>query len=119
MTADLGALVVGALAVWRATHLLNAEDGPWDVSVGLRRWVGDGFLGSVLDCFICLSLWIAAPVAALLAHGAVDGVLLWLALSGGAILLEHVTARDERAGSFIEDRETDHVLRKPKTNGVE
>jgi len=119
LNADLAAPIVGVLAVWRVTHLLSAEDGPWDVSVRLRRWAGDGFLGRALDCFLCLSLWIAAPVAAILAHGVADGILLWLALSGGAILLERVTARDERAGSFIEDGETDDVLRKPTTNDGE
>src|SRR6202522_67210 len=104
MNADLVAPIVGVLAVWRVTHLLNAEEGPWDASVRLRRWAGDGFLGRALDCFLCLSLWVAAPVAAILAHGAVDGVLLWLAFSRGGILLERVTARDEGAGSLIADR---------------
>jgi hypothetical protein len=119
VNANLVAPILGVLAVWRVTHLLNAEDGPWDISVRVRRWAGDGFLGRALDCFMCLSLWIAVPVAAIQARRAVDGVLLWLALSGGAILLERVTARDERAGSFIEDRETHDVLRKPKTNDGE
>jgi hypothetical protein len=116
---DPVAPIVGVLAVWRVTHLLNAEDGPWDASVRLRRWTGDGFLGRALDCFLCLSLWVAAPVAAILARGAVDGVLLWLALSGGAALLERVTAPDEPIGSFVEDWETHDVLRKPKTDDGE
>ena len=56
-------LVLGSLVTWRLTHLLNAEDGPWQVLVKLRRAAGDGMLGQLLDCFYCLSLWVAAPFA--------------------------------------------------------
>src|SRR5262252_8019551 len=95
-------LVLGVLAVWRITHLLQAEDGPWDVSVRLRRAVGDGFLGGVLYCFACASLWVAAPFALVLADGWLQGLLLWLAFSAGAILLERANARDA-APSEISD----------------
>ena len=84
-------LVLGILCVWRATHLLHAEDGSWDLIVGLRRWAGNGFWGSLLDCFYCLSLWIGAPFAWLLGPDLRHCFLLWLALSGGAILLERAT----------------------------
>jgi len=83
-------LVVGVLAVWRVTHLLQAEDGPWDLCVRLRRAAGHGMLGRMLDCFHCLSLWISIPAAAILAHTVVSGVFLWLGLSGGAIILERL-----------------------------
>lgn len=33
-------LVIGSVAVWRITYLLQAEDGPWDVVVRLRRSLG-------------------------------------------------------------------------------
>ena len=56
-------LALATLGVWRLTHLLQAEDGPWDLAVRLRRAAGDGFAGKLLDCFDCLSLWIAAPFA--------------------------------------------------------
>lgn len=89
-------LIVATLAVWRVTHLFWGEDGPWDVFVHLRRLAGDSFFGSLLDCFYCLSLWVALAPAWLLAHTWLDRGFLWLALSGGAILLERLTAgRDE------------------------
>ena len=92
MTAFYG-LVLGILGVWRITHLLNAEDGPGDVVVRLRRAAGDGFWGRALDCFQCLSLWIALPFAAVLGHPSLlEQALLWPALSGAAILLERLTA---------------------------
>ena len=57
--------LISALAVWRATHLLHAEDGPWDVFLRLRRLSGEGMIGRLFDCFYCLSLWVAAPFALL------------------------------------------------------
>ena len=34
-------LILGILGVWRITHLLQAEDGPWDLVVQLRRALGN------------------------------------------------------------------------------
>ena len=83
--------LLGALAVWRITHLLNAEDGPGDVLVRLRRLAGTGFWGGLLDCFYCLSLWVAAPFVFLLADNRKEQFLLWPALSAAAIILERLT----------------------------
>src|SRR5690349_15999970 len=84
-------LILGILSVWRITHLLAAEDGPGDVLVRLRRSAGDGFWGQLLDCFYCLSLWVAVPFTLLLANGWREGLLCWLSFSAGAILLERAT----------------------------
>lgn len=83
---------LGALAVWRVTHLLHAEDGPFDIFLRIRRIFGEGFLGSILDCFYCLSLWVAVPVAYFVAADWMERALAWLGLSGAAILLERITA---------------------------
>ena len=83
-------LVLGALSVWRITHLLQAEDGPWDLMVRFRRAAGNGFIGSLLDCFNCCSLWVAIPFAVFLAANWSQSVLLWLSFSAGAILLEGI-----------------------------
>jgi hypothetical protein len=84
-------LLVGALSVWRITHLLQAEDGPWDIVVQLRRCAGNGFWGNLLDCFYCLSLWVAVPFAWLCSDTMGGRLLLWPALSAAAILLERAT----------------------------
>lgn len=107
---DAVAWGLGVLAVWRLTHLLWAEDGPGQLVLRLRQRAGAGWLGQLLDCFYCLSLWTALPVTGALVYaqaaevGSVAGafelsatailraVVGWLALSGGAILLERVTA---------------------------
>lgn len=103
-------LILGALGVWRITHLLAAEDGPWDLLVRLRRRAGEGFWGELLDCFYCLSLWISAPFAVLLGSSWPERLLLWPALSGAAILLERATARPAQPALYFEEKEDDDVL---------
>ena len=103
------ALLISVLACWRVTHLLNAEDGPGDVLVHLRRFAGKGFFGKLLDCFYCLSLWISAPIAILIARDVREGVMLWLGLSAGAILLERATMA--RMPYFEESEASDELLR--------
>jgi hypothetical protein len=108
-------LLLGALIVWRLTHLLVAEDGPWDVLVRFRRWLGSGFWGSLIDCFHCTSVWIAAPFAYLFGATWPERLLLWPALSGAAILLERATASaaEPPVALYTEDEEEgeDGVLR--------
>lgn len=102
---SLYGFILGVLGVWRITHLLNAEDGPGQVLVRLRRLAGSGFWGELLDCFYCLSLWVAAPFAWLLASGWREGFMLWLALSGAAILLERMLPPASEPVSFVEEPE--------------
>ncbi len=107
-------LILGTLCVWRLAHFLYAEDGPWDILVSLRRAVGEGVMGRLLDCFYCLTLWISLPITLLIAESVTEKLLMWPALSGGAILLERVTAPvpAQLQASYIEDEEEeDGMLR--------
>lgn len=88
-------LTLGILGVWRITYLLHAEDGPWNVLARIRRSLGAGVVGQTLDCFYCLSLWVAIPLAWWLGQTWVERLLLWLGLSGAAILLHRATTRPE------------------------
>ena len=83
-------LLVAILATWRVSHLVAREDGPFDLVLKLRQRAGNGPAGRLMDCPYCLSLWVAAPIAAWMAPGWIEGVLLWLAISGGASLAEIV-----------------------------
>ncbi len=108
-------LLLGVLGVWRITHLLQAEDGPWRIVVRLRRFAGNTFWGELLDCFYCLSLWIAAPFALELGTGWRERLLLWPALSAAAILLERITvspaaAFSEDLSETTEQEEDSHVV---------
>lgn len=110
--------LVAALAVWRLTHLLHAEDGPFAWFARLRQAAARTPFAEVFDCFYCLSLWVAAPVALLLGGAPRELLVSWLALSGGAILLERLTTplptfHEERA-SYAPDAEAsdpERVLR--------
>ena len=102
--------VAAVLATWRVTHLLASEDGPAEAVFRLRRWVGHGLIGSLMDCFNCLSLWIAAPAALFVSTRLLSWGLSWLALSGGACLLERIT--NAHAGtSHLGVKGHDDVLR--------
>jgi hypothetical protein len=90
-------LAAGILATWRLTHLIVEEDGPWSLVARLRRLAGSGILGQLMDCFYCVSLWVAMPIAVTVADGWLIRAVLWLALSGGAILLERAVPRREDA----------------------
>lgn len=80
--------ILAMLATWRVTHLIAKEDGPWNLIVRIRRRLGNGWWGALMDCFNCLSLWIALPFAGFVGNTAVEFLISWLALSGGAILVE-------------------------------
>ena len=90
-------MLIAALAVWRLTHLLWGEDGPWDCFVRLRKLAGSSIAGRILDCFYCLSVWIAIPFAVWAGSTWLDRAIAWPAISGAAILLERMTAPRDRA----------------------
>jgi hypothetical protein len=78
--------VMAALAVWRLSHLLAAEDGPWNMITRLRRRLGTTQWGRLMDCFYCLSIWISIPFTFFVVSGMLDRFIVWLALSGAASL---------------------------------
>lgn len=98
-------LAIGILAVWRITHLIQAEDGPWAMMARFRRWTEGTFWEGLVHCFYCLSLWMALPLAYLFAESWLERLVLWPALSGGAILLERLTKREEQTLFYHEDPE--------------
>ena len=87
--------IVLFLVVWRITHLISKEDGPFDIIFHLRKKAGAGFFGSLLDCFYCLSLWIALPFGLYTGHTWMEKVFHWLALSGAACLAEQATTNSK------------------------
>jgi hypothetical protein len=64
--------------------------------IKFRKLLGHGFFGNLLDCFYCLSLWIAIPFAFLLCSEWLWGIITWLALSGAACLLFKLTNKPEK-----------------------
>jgi hypothetical protein len=92
---DLGfasRFVVASLATWRLTHLLAEEDGPADIVLRTRAALGDGLAGELMDCFYCLSVWVAAPLSFAVARRRAHLPVVWLGLSAGACLIERLTS---------------------------
>jgi hypothetical protein len=111
---------LGALATWRVTHLVVAEDGPWDALIHLRK-LSKSIAGNLLDCFYCSSLWVSIPFSVLLAQTLTDSLILWLALSGAAILLENLSAQlgqPAAAAYVVEGDQGDELLREGQQPGT-
>lgn len=109
---EFNRFLLGTLFVWRITHLLSAEDGPWDVVVRVRRAAGTGFVGQLLDCFYCLSIWVSVILAIFLGKKIGERILLGPALSAGAILLERVTDQrySDPSALYVEESEDKNVM---------
>ena len=100
------AVVLSVLAVWRVTHLLVAEEGPWNIFGRLRSASARLRLARLTDCFYCASIWVAVPFALLISREWRIVAICIPALSGGAIVLERLTAHDEAAVLIEEGEES-------------
>ncbi len=95
---DLGFAVrfgIASLATWRLIHLLAEEDGPGDVVVRVRAALDDSPAGGLMDCFYCLSVWVAAPVSVVVSRRSRDLPFTWLGLSAAACLIERIAGSAE------------------------
>ena len=99
--------IICSLAVWRITHLLSKEDGPFDIIFLMRKKAGAGFFASLLDCFYCVIIWVALPFGILLGNDWIEKFLFWLALSGAACLLQQATTYKENKHNEIPDFKED------------
>jgi len=84
---QLMTFVLASLAVYRLSRMLSDEEGPFSVFTKLRgipkpeTWIGRG-----LACIMCLSVWIALPIA-LWIDPTLNWWLTWLALSGVTVII--------------------------------
>ena len=83
--------VLAALATWRLAFLLAREEGPGKVFSRLRQKLGSGFVGGLVGCVKCMSLWIAVPFAFFVDGDRIELVVIWLALSGVAAVIDEWT----------------------------
>lgn len=86
--------LVMVIAVWRLTHLISSEDGPFDLIIKLRKLAGRSFFGKLMDCFYCVSIWIGLAAAFIEGKGVKEIILLCLWYSGISILLERITNKN-------------------------
>ena len=96
-------LLILALATWRLSSLLAAEEGPHNIFGKFRILVGIHYIGQRVDahgqlaklfsCTWCLSVWIGAiaSVAYVLFREPIVWIVLPLALSATAIIVGKFT----------------------------
>lgn len=112
---------VALLATWRVSHLFALEDGPFDLIARFRGWLGASPLGGLMDCFQCLSMWVAVAPAFFLGGSWLEIVFEWLALSGGACILQQI----ERTPVMIHpvpefyERSPENAMLRSETSGGE
>ncbi len=70
-----------------------------------------------MDCFNCLSIWVAAPFALFAARRPADRLVSWLALSGAACILERITTEAEEILDVSADTGGHHGVLQPETGG--
>jgi hypothetical protein len=106
-------LVLAVLATWRVAHLLANEDGPADIIVRFRILLGESTAGKLIDCFNCFSLWMAALAALFVSRKPLEWLACWLAISGGACLLERLGHKPViiQSDSGASEGDFVHVLR--------
>ena len=107
--------LLAVLATWRVTHLLTYEYGPRRIFERMRARYASGFIGSLLGCFKCLSVWVAVPFVFFVGGDLAEKAVVWLALSGGSIVVEQLAS--STVGVQIED--DDGVLRSTRARDAE
>lgn len=78
---------LSSLAVYRLSRMITDEEGPFALFTKLRELAKpDTWLGRGLECIMCVSVWVALPVA-LWIDWSLRWWLTWLALSGVTVLI--------------------------------
>jgi hypothetical protein len=103
MTVTLIDLVIAALAVWRVSHMLVYESGPWSIFETLRYRVGatwdvcseqrSSTVTNVFCCTRCISVWVSAVVVALMFHSVGFILVMVFAVSGLSVFVQRITER--------------------------
>lgn len=93
------AFVLASFACFRLSELITVDDGPGDVLLQIRARLGaydlddDGrpatSIGRGIICPFCVGIWLALGLAFAVAPLDWRLLLWWLAIAGGAALLQH------------------------------
>jgi hypothetical protein len=95
---DIWVFILSVLAVYRLAHLTTLENGPVNVFFRIReivhrKWGYDSWQAEGSRCILCQSVWYSAPVAVIISSNIVDGIIVWLAVSGAVTLLHELLNR--------------------------
>lgn len=84
---QFGEFIIVTLGVYRLSHIIVREDGPFDIFVHLRSWIGRpdrNWIAKGFNCILCVSFWLAGLVSLLLGLNWV----MWLGIAGGVQLID-------------------------------
>ena len=82
---NLITLILAALAVYRISRMITDEEGPFAIFVKVRGLAKpDTWIGRGLECIMCVSFWIALPIALYIGG---DWLLTWPALSAVTVII--------------------------------
>ena len=97
-TFELSTFALLALAVYRLSHLVTAEEGPFELFAQLRAALGGNtqatWLGRGVVCILCVSFWVGILGAVALVfwqYAVVQFIVYALALSGVTLVLKKFT----------------------------
>lgn len=85
-------LILSTLAVWRLTTLICHESGPFNVMTAIRRLAYHLRLKALIECFDCAAVWISAIIVLLAYRPRWLSIILVLAVSGGASIIERLVS---------------------------
>lgn len=105
MDIDLFSFVLFGLATWRITSLIVDEDGPFDMFVKFRSFIGVYYdeysqaqgrnvVARAFTCFWCASIWVSVVVALLAGYYStlLEFFVSVLALSALAIVVSEIVS---------------------------
>jgi hypothetical protein len=82
--------VLAGLAVWRMSHVIADERGPFRIAELVRNSNLGKVIGAGLDCFSCVGVWMSACFSVFVVPVDWSLAVVVPALSGFSILLEQV-----------------------------
>lgn len=94
--------LIAVLATWRISHLLSREDGPFDILFRVKKQLGHGFFGSLLDCFYCLSIWISVPFGIWTGNSILEKIIYCIGISGAACIIQKFIDKQQPPPFFEE-----------------
>lgn len=86
-------LLIGPIVIWRMTHMMQEENGPFAVFARIRAFIAShtsdrvGGVNEGYNCFKCLSVWLSMLYAVGLSDSFAQWVAITFFLSGIAIFL--------------------------------